>query len=351
MKIAIITDTHWGVRNDNALFYDYTKKFLDDVFFPLLDADDIKTVIHLGDLVDRRKYINFNTAKRLREDFMQPLAERNIDYHQILGNHDVYFKNTNDVNAISELYNGIHRYETAAELTFDDTKILFIPWICQDNRDKTLDLLRKTDAQIAMGHLELQGFEMFKGSISTHGDDVGLFDKFDTVLSGHYHHKSSTGNIHYLGSHSEFTWSDYDDDRGFHVFDTETRALGFIRNPYQIFKKIWYNDTNIGIDFVAEYDYSQYKDKIVKVIVQNKTNPYWFDMFIDNLEKANPSQVQIVEDHLNLNMEDDGDIVQEAEDTMTIFKKYIDQINTRHLDKDKLERVISNLYNEALSVE
>jgi len=353
MRIALITDTHWGVRNDNAIFYDYTKQFLDNVFFPLIDAEKIDTVIHLGDLVDRRKYINFLTAKRLREDFMQPIKDRGIDFHLILGNHDVYYKNTNDVNAIAELYGEVKRYERAEEVTIGDSKMLFIPWITADNREHSIDMIKKSSAPIALGHLELNGFEMFRGSISTHGEDASMFDKFDMVCSGHFHHKSTTGNINYLGSHSEFTWSDFDDDRGFHILDTNTRNIGFVRNPYTVFKKIWYNDedTKFSIDFITNYDYASFSKKIVKVIVQNKSNPYLFDMFIDNVEKAGPNQLQIVEDHLNLNIEDEGDIVKEAEDTMTIFKKYIEQINTTKVDKPRLEMVIQNLYNEALSVE
>ena len=41
MKIALITDTHWGVRNDNVSFHDNSKKFLDDVFFPTLMSKGI----------------------------------------------------------------------------------------------------------------------------------------------------------------------------------------------------------------------------------------------------------------------------------------------------------------------
>jgi hypothetical protein len=185
----------------------------------------------------------------------------------------------------------------------------------------------------------------------SHGDSPDLFGRFDLVCSGHYHHKSSAGNIHYLGNHGEFTWSDYNDPKGFHIFDTETRNLKFVRNPYTIFEKIWYNDIDYTIDDIASHDYEKYKNKIIKVIVQNKTNPYWFDMFVDNLEKSGILELQVVEDHLNLNLEQDEDIVNEAEDTLTIFKNYIGQINTSDDIKKKIENTVHSLYAEALSVE
>lgn len=355
MKIALITDTHWGVRGDNNIFLDNSKLFLDNIFFPYLDSNNIKTVIHGGDIVDRRKYININTAKRLREDFLTPLSERDLDVHIIAGNHDTYFKNTNDVNAIQEIIKGSYPkfkiYDKFAEsFDFGGTSILLIPWICADNREQILNEIKSTKSQIAIGHLEIQGFEMYKGSIVSHGDDRSVFDKFDMVFSGHFHHRSTDGHIFYLGSHGEFTWSDYNDPRGFHVFDTETREIEFIENPYKIFKKVWYNDSDE--DFLqTKVDYSQFKNSIVKVIVTNKTNHFWFDKFIENIESENPYQIQIVEDHLNLNLEEDEDIVNEAESTLDIFKKYIDGYEVKHIDKNKLSNKITELYNEAISLE
>jgi DNA repair exonuclease SbcCD nuclease subunit len=352
MKLALITDTHWGIRNDHAAFMDNTKDFLDNIFFPYIDSNNISTVVHLGDILDRRKYVNINTARRLREDFLTPLKERNLDVHIITGNHDTYFKNTNDVNSIEELVVGKFNFKTytdAAEVVFGGVPILFIPWICDDNRKQILNAIQTTKSQIVMGHLEIQGFEMHKGSIVSHGDDRHVFDKFDIVMSGHYHHRSSDGHIFYLGSHAEFYWSDYDDPRGFHIFDTETREITYIENPYKMFRKVWYNDADDSF-LQKKIDYSIYRGSMVKVIVTNKTNHYWFDKFIEQLENENPIDIQIVEDHLHLDLEENEDIVNEAESTLEIFKKYIENYELKNIDKDKLSKKIVDLYNEALSL-
>jgi hypothetical protein len=354
MKIALITDTHWGVRNDNIAFIDNSKKFLDEVFFPYLDNNNVHTVVHLGDLVDRRKYININTARRLRQDFLQPLNDRKLKVLMVAGNHDTYYKNTNEVNALREIvspYQYIDILDKAPQIvTFDNLPILLIPWICDENRKESIERIQSSNAPIAAGHLEIQGFEMYRGSIVSHGDDRSLFGRYDMVLSGHYHHRSSDGTIFYLGSHGEFTWSDYDDPRGFHILDTETRELTFIENPYKMFKKVWYND--IDDDFLnKQIDYKQFNGTMLKVIVSNKSNPYWFDKFIENIEQENPLEIQIVEDHLNLALEDDSDIINEAESTLDIFKKYIDGVEAKNINKKHLEKKIVELYNEALTIE
>ena len=354
MQIALITDTHYGIRNDSHIFYDYFKRFLDDVFFPTLEKQGIRQVIHLGDVVDRRKYVNFLTLYHLRRDFLEEFEKRMIDLYIILGNHDTYYKNTNEINAVRELIEGkyqfIHVIERPQVVEFDRTEILLLPWICEDNLEESMNAIRTTPATVLMGHLELNGFEMFRGSISDHGLDHRLFDRFDVVCSGHFHHKSSTGNIHYLGAFAEYTWSDYDDPRGFHLFDTDTRELTFIQNPYRMFEKIWYDDTNKTVEEVVFDREIDVRNKMVKVIVVNKTNPYWFDLFIDRVEKAGATDLQVVEDHMNLDLMADEDIVDEAEDTLTVFKKYIGQLSLS-VDQKKLERLITGLDNEALQVE
>lgn len=354
MKIALITDTHWGIRGDAIAFHNYFKRSLDDFFFPILEEQKINHIIHLGDVVDRRKYVNFMTAHRLRKDFLDEVKRRNMLMDIIIGNHDTYYKNTNALNALYELVDGkyvnINIYAAPETVKFGDVPILYVPWICDENREETINAINTTEAQIVMGHLELTGFEMYRGHINDHGMDHNIFGRFDVVCSGHYHHKSDSNGIHYLGAFAEYTWSDYDDPRGFHVFDTDTRTLTFYRNPFSIFKKIWYDDVGKNIDQATELT-TDTAGCIVKVIVKNKTNPYWFDMLIDRIEKTAPLDMQVVEDHLHLDLESDDDILDEAEDTVTIFKNYIGQLNLEGVRRDKLEKTIIGLYQEAISLE
>ena len=354
MKIALITDTHWGVRNDSLIMHNQMKRFLDDIFFPSLIENNIDTVVHLGDLVDRRKYINYLTAKRLRDDFLNPIWEKGNTMHIIAGNHDTFYKNTNEVNSLKELvsgkYDNVHIWDQLPiNWNFGGTNILLLPWICDENRDATLEAIKNSKSPIVMGHLELNGYEMYRGHISDHGDDPKIFDKFDLVCSGHYHTRSNSSNIFYLGTPAQYTWSDYNDDKGFHILDTETRTLTFIQNPYTSFKKFFYDDLNKQMDEVLLFDANEFKDCYVKVVVKNKTNPYWFDLVIDRLEKSGAADLQVVEDHFNLDLEADSDIVNEAEDTMSIVRKFIGSMNI-NTDKKRVETIIQNLYIEAHAI-
>lgn len=354
MRAALITDTHWGVRGDSQQFIKYFEKFYNEIFFPYLIENNIKTIFHLGDIVDRRKFINFFTLHKFKKIFIDRLEELDITMHVLVGNHDVPYRNTNGINAMNELFRSpnIKVYSEPDDVEFGSTSIAMLPWINGSNFKDSMDFVKKTKSPILFGHLELNGFAMYRGMTADHGGmEVKPFQKFDMVCSGHFHHKSSKGNIHYLGNPYELTWNDYDDRRGFHILDSETRGLTFIQNPYRMFNKVWYDDADVVFeDYIASKSFEEYEDTYVKVIIQNKSNPYWFDLVMDKLYSVNPANVSIVEDHKNLDQESEEDIISEAEDTLQILHNFVDGMNT-NVDKNELQKLFSNLYSEAISMD
>tara|TARA_R100000008_G_scaffold86270_1_gene78656 strand:- start:1140 stop:2219 length:1080 start_codon:yes stop_codon:yes gene_type:complete len=351
MKIAILNDTHFGARNDSLIFDDYFHKFYDEVFFPYLKEHNIKTLIHLGDIVDRRKYINYRIAHNFRHKFLQKLWDEKIDTHIIIGNHDIYFRNTNKINAVQELCtapDGLNEpwiYEEPKVVNFDGLNILMLPWINPENEKHSLETLNTAQADVVMAHLDLNGFQMHGGIVQSHGYDKSIVSRFEKVLSGHFHHKSDDGQVFYLGSQYEITWSDYNNKKGFHIFDTATRELEFIPNPNVIFKKILYNDSETNYD---KFDVNPYHHKFVKLVVTSKKDNEMFDRLLDKLyNNISVHELKILEDYSDLAHHNVPDsVVEGSEDTMTLVNNYVDQL-TVDLDKDKLKGMIKETYVEA----
>ena len=346
MKLSLLNDTHFGCRNDSPAFMEYQNKFYDEVFFPYIIENNITTLVHLGDVVDRRKFINHNTAHNFREKFWHRLADLKIDTHIIIGNHDTYYKNTNEVNAIENLNVGpeVKIYTQPREVEFDGTKIQFLPWICDDNYDDSIHAIDHSNADICFGHLEIKGFEMHGGHVNQHGLESNQFRRFEKVLSGHFHKKSDNGHIHYLGTQYEITWSDHKCPKGFHVFDTNTRELERIENPNRIFKKFIYDDT--------KYDYTHqrlegYNNCFVKLIVSQKTNDEMYNKLIEKFYSQINVHELIIVDEPTLNTSTvREDILDQGEDTLTFLGNYIEQVDT-DLDKVKLKEFAKELYVEA----
>ena len=349
MKIAIVGDTHFGCRNDSLHFHNYYKKFYEEVLLPTLRQMGIRKIIQLGDLFDRRKYVNYNTLYLSKQYFFDMLELNDIELVTLVGNHDIFFKNTLKVNSIEltlREYDNIHVITYPETMTFDGVAVDLIPWICEENEQEVMAFILNSNSQICMGHFELAGFEMDRGNICHEGMDRSILAKYDVVLSGHFHHKSSSGNIHYVGTPGEMTWSDYNDKRGFHIFDTETRELTFIENPFKMFHKIIYNDDQETIETVKSKNFSKYTSTIVKVIVAKKIDPYLFDVFMDKLYKSQPYDVSIVEDFTDYTQISDEDVIDQADDTMTTLSKYVDSLQI-DLDKERLKTYMREVYVEA----
>jgi len=349
LKVAIITDQHFGARNDSLVFLDFYEKFYDNTFFPTLDSSGIDTVLILGDTFDRRKYVNFYSLDRAKKMFFNKLEERGIRVHMLAGNHDTYYKNTNEVNSPELLlteYSNIEVISKPETIVIDGTSICMMPWICPDNYQESLDHMTNTNAEICMGHFEIAGFAMHRGMESHDGLAKEIFEKFDLVFSGHYHHRSTDKHIHYLGNPYELTWQDYNDPRGFHLFDLSTRELEFIYNPYRMFERIEYNDKD---QEPVDLDALELKDMYVKLVVVNKTDYYKFDKFIQTLYNKGCHEIKIVED---LSEFEDGEVGEEInlEDTLSVLSNYIESVET-DVDKEQIKNYMRTLYTEAVNIE
>jgi len=353
LKVAVITDQHFGVRGDSNLFLDYYEKFYRDVFFPTLDAKDIKVVLDLGDTFDRRKYINYLTLRRAKEMYFDELQRRGITVYSIVGNHTTYFKNTNETNSMELLLKEYTNYKVYIDepvtITLGSCDVMLSPWLCPSNFEASFKAFKETSAKIVMGHFEFAGFEVMKGQLQDHGLETTDFKKFSAVYSGHYHHPSSHENITYLGAPYEMTWTDYDGKRGFHLFDTETLDMEFIKNPYSIFHKITYDDVDMTLEDINELDVSMLTSTYVKVIVKNKNNPYTFDMFIDKLQSSGCADIKVVEDHLNFESLNSDELIDEAQDTMSLLSNYVDSMEIK-ANKEKVTGFLRDLYQEAMSL-
>ena len=350
MKIAILGDTHFGVRGDSLKFHDYYKKFYDNVFFPYLKENNITNVFQLGDLFDRRKFINFNTLALSKQYFFDQIAAQELKFYTLLGNHDIFWKESLEVNStglvLGEYSQYINLIDKPTPIAFEDgTTIDMIPWICKENQKEVFDFIDESKSDLCFGHFEIAGFPMYKGMVGHHGLSHEMFAKYERVLSGHYHTRSKRENIEYIGTPYEMTWQDYNDPRGFCVFDTETRELEFIRNPYTIHEKITYDDKNQDPDASIV----DIQDKYVKIAVVNKSDLYKFDQFINELYTKDAHEIKIIEDFSEFN---DGEISTEIniEDTMSILSNYVDSVETEE-NKEELKSVLKELYLEAINLE
>lgn len=339
MKIAIIGDSHFGARSDSPIFRDYFAKFYDEIFFPYILKNNINTVVHLGDFLDRRKFVNFETLKK-SADILDKF--KGLDLHIILGNHDTYYKNTSSINSLELLFKDKAKiYKDCTDIVIDGKSVALIPWINDENNADFRMFLANTKSKIAFGHFELQGFQVMRNVACDHGLDPIELSQFDAVYSGHFHQKHDNGKIFYLGTQYDMTFADVDEVKGFHVLDTDTMELEFIVNPRKLFYKIHYKD-DVDISNVDLHD------SFAKIIVSSKPSQTKFEKFLEDVYAKNPHDITVIEEYeLFSNTEAKID---ETKDTVTIICDEVDALEDIG-DKSAIKNIITDLYVMSQSIE
>jgi len=345
-KAVIINDSHCGVRNSAEVFIDYQDKFYNTVLFPYMKKHGISRIIHAGDYAENRKFLNIKSTMANRKHFLEPLRQFGWEMDVIPGNHDVAYKNTNELCSLDIIFDGygdcVRLHHEPTELFLGGKSVCLIPWINTENYASIMNFVAATSAPICIGHFEFSGFEMSAGVVSQHGMSTEPFNKFDTVLSGHFHTKSTVGNVTYLGSQFEFTWADVDDPKYFHVLDTDTGEIEAVLNPLTMFSKIVYNDVIYDYD---NFDFTILDNKFVKVVVERKNDPYIFDKFIDSIQARSIHDLKIA-DMVEAYSPEDFDDEFVFQGTSELLNAYVDGCDTS-LDKERLKTALHRLYVEA----
>ena len=350
MKVSILGDTHWGIRNGSELYFNYFMKFIEDDFLPHLKRSGIKTVIQTGDFFDKRKGIDYRTLTRVKEEFLEPLREAGVSLHVFPGNHDIYFRHTNEINSVTELishYENVNVYNDPTTVQIGSNNVDFIPWINPNNKEQIAEFIASSDSRYCVGHFEIDSFEMQKGIEGHGGMSVSSFANYDRVISGHYHTRSSRKNINYVGTPYEMTWADFSDKKGFHDLDLEKDVLTFYENKHTLYHKLFYS-TEINLE---TFDFEKLSNSIVKIIVKERSDLFHYERFLDNVEKSKPYDFSIVESDVII-----ADGVDEAEfealDTFEVLKTKVEEAaEAQGIDVGIMMKHLHELHAEAVTLE
>jgi DNA repair exonuclease SbcCD nuclease subunit len=344
MEIAVLGDLHFGCRGDSQIHLDYQEKFFSEVFFPEIDRRGIKIIWQLGDFMDRRKFVNYNTLARTKAMFLDECEKRGLTVYCLVGNHDIFYRESIRINSLDQLFQSymcVRTVEKPTTFEFDGVLVDMLPWICEENETEVAEFMGKSTSDVLLGHLELVGFDMLKGIPSEHGMQPSSFDKYSLVLSGHYHTRSTKGNIEYLGTPYEITWADCEDQKGFGIFDTKTMTSEFVENPFHIFSRIIYNDEEIDYDKV---ELSKFRRSYLKIIIAKRNSIEMFDRFLERLWKLEPVDISISDTTMAYTEVEQDKI--ETRDPLTILVSSVDDTME---DAKEVRRLIADIHTQALS--
>lgn len=347
MKIAIIGDLHIGVKSSNEVMMRHQARFF-NFFLNELKNRGVGTIIQLGDIWDNRRQVNFRALQFAQETFFEPINDAGIELHTLIGNHDIFYRETLDINSSGLLlrpYKHIHVYDEPTTLNFEKISFDIIPWMCNDNKNICMEYMKNSKSDYCCGHFEINNFEVMKGIPYENGMDEENFGKYKQVFSGHFHIRSHRGNITYVGTPYELTWGDYNTPKGFLIFDTETNSWEYVENPITYFYYITYDECG---GYITNLDKMDLADCYIKLVIRSKKEEFIYNNFINKLFKMKPADIKFVETNF-MNLNESATIMNskniEVKDVIDLIKDYID--GTDYDRKDDLKAFFIDLYREA----
>jgi DNA repair exonuclease SbcCD nuclease subunit len=342
-KVAIVTDTHLGMRRANPVFLESQLRFFKTQFIPYLKENGINVIFILGDFFDNRVNIDSKILDAALELFNVDMKD--FEVHMIVGNHDSYLESSVEIHSIKALgfFDNVKVYSKNESIKMFGRDVFMCPWITNKKAfEEELEALPKHD--ICFGHFEFANFMMFKDKECDHGVDANKFyDKFELTMSGHFHTRSmkekDNSKIVYIGNPYHMTRSDIGDERGFCILDFDTLEYELINNDVSL--------KFVSFKYPEKIEVEQIKGNHVDLWVEYDENydELVVQTYIEKLESYEPAFPIVVKTVNKIDVDNPDDLqITSIQDLITEYLANIDIPN-----KEKVERLILNLYEEAKS--
>lgn len=302
-RIGIFSDLHIGVSSDSKERLIETKKCLKWII-KTFKKEHVDWVVFCGDLFNSRFSINVNTLNAGIE-IIEALSYSFEKVFLIEGNHDTYYKNTNQINSVTFLKklgknDNIFVVDEAPMFIEVGSKTIGLyPWGFTPDRTKDIEDYQTPD--YGFGHFEMNGVEM-TGFQTSSGNRFSIHDMFklgDMLFSGHYHankiYKDTMTNkiLYMVGSSLQLDWGDYGKDKKIVVLQSNTGKLNEISNDVNaVFKKVFYSDM----------ENSKYSNEELEKIIKNNFIKFVIDVsykfedilkYSDELKSFNPKTFEL----------------------------------------------------------
>ena len=234
-RIFFITDTHLGVRNNSEEWINIQRDYFFNWFIPLVKKNyrpgDI--LMHLGDVYDSRQSLNLKVLD-LGINIFEELSKIFVDgIFIICGNHDIFGRNTNDINSLSSLkwIPNVNIFREPESIQFGPKKVFLMPWR-KDHEAENEILSAVGEHDYMFCHTDLKGLMFNKFVRIEEGLNYDDLNKFERVYSGHIHYSQNFGKMRMLGSPYQLTRSDTDNPKGITILDLETGYEEYFDNNY-----------------------------------------------------------------------------------------------------------------------
>lgn len=344
-KVAMVSDIHFGVNKNSELFLNSSIRFFTEEFVPYLRAENISTILILGDVFDNRNNINVKVNDEVYNLFINVLNEFKI--YILIGNHDIYYKTSNEVHSL-KLLNHLENVEVidkVCHIELFGVNTMFCPWVFDYHDQELIKTFEESTADVLFGHFDIVGFALNSTRVSLEGLNSEVFHGFKKVFSGHYHTPSSKKfgktEIVYIGSPYQMTRNDKNETKGFIVLNLDSLRYKRVANTVSTkFIEVEYPEIPDEKDIAGNI-----VDALISIHKKDMTGNI-IDKYVEKIEKMGPAEkVNVVLNVISENTSDFDNIKNKITSIKDLIELYIN--NDKDIEnKDEILKIIMNIYDE-----
>jgi DNA repair exonuclease SbcCD nuclease subunit len=257
-KLAIYTDIHFGAKSNDEVHLKDCSEFIDYVIDEV-KKNNCDTIIFMGDWWENRHALNVMTINYALQNISK-LNELNIPIYMIVGNHDLFFRNSRNMHSL-ELFRNFSNITIVDEPLSINDNMLLVPYLFKEEYAPLAPIIN--EHKYVFGHFEFRNFYL-TGSSNTlceHGFIHKLLNKPKYIFSGHYHKRQAVDNIVYIGNPFGTNFGDVDDvARGMAILNVETEELDLLDYNGPTYHKT-------SLSYIAENDISYPKNARIKCLI------------------------------------------------------------------------------------
>ena len=260
MKTILITDTHFGTRQNSMTWLRSQMDFFKKQLIPYIEKNGDCRLVHLGDVFDSRSTISTMVAKQVVGMFKE-ISELVKEFIIIGGNHDYYSPNSDDIDTLNLLLGNLNIKLVTKNILIDkENKHIYVPWYQWiESAQAIQDLIDTNNIKRVFTHADIIN------------EPVNI--RCQELYSGHIHIPNCKGRIRNLGSTYALNFADANSKRGFYVIDGD--KLSFIENVTSIKFYKFYNDDIFTLNNINQDDYIELyinQDNMTQSVYIDKIN-------------------------------------------------------------------------------
>jgi DNA repair exonuclease SbcCD nuclease subunit len=341
-KFILFSDIHIHPHKKSAQRLQDCLKALEWVF-ETAKARNVDAIMFGGDLMhDRQKIDTFTYYSTYK--VLEKYAKEKFKVYLVVGNHDMWFSNSREVSSVMP-FDAIENIEVISKTC---SKVIagmnwhFLPY-CHDPIKELKTVAYGCEEAYLLGHISVDGAKLnTAGSLAEvvieHDNDMvkvksDIFGCYKRAFFGHYHCQQRLDEkkkIEYIGSPLQLTFGEAGDQKHIIFVDSNSDTIEYIVNDFSPVH------LKLSPSECAKLSPEEISKNFICLVTDETCDTNEAKKELQKLVDSGAASVQIKKEHQKMDEHSIKDAKALFEDESKILERYVQQVESSSLDKNKL---------------